>query len=273
MPDQPSTSTPVQPVVASREQQLARIFVALADTLVADFDITEFLTMLTQQCVELLNCAAAGVLLLEPGGGLRVAATSAQRAELLELFAVETDAGPCVDCVRSGEPVSSPDLTTANERWPRYAAAADACGYRAVQALPMRLRTDVIGVLSLFNTAPVTLAEDDVKLGQALADLATIGLLQHRHIEHGDQVADQLQKALTSRILIEQAKGVLAQRGSTTPEEAFEQLRRYCRARSLRMTDVADTVVHGTADFDAILAPAHPDQPNSADRRPKRRDE
>jgi len=239
---------------SSRERSVSRAFVALADTLVADFDIAEFLDLLVRHCVDLVDISAAGVILIEPGGGLRVVATSAQRAELLELFAVQTEDGPCIECVRTGRPVACDDLTTEGERWPRFAAAAHECGYRAVQALPMRLRDRTVGVLSLLSAETGALEDDHVQLGQALADVATIGILQHRTIEQGDQVVGQLQIALTSRVVIEQARGVLAERGGLSMDDAFTLLRGYARSHSRPLTPLARAVVEGEVDLDTILA-------------------
>ncbi|SFO84317.1 GAF and ANTAR domain-containing protein [Amycolatopsis rubida] len=247
--------TPKSPkeTLAGRERRVSRAFVSLADTLVADFDIAEFLSMLAERCVDLLGVSAAGVLLLDPAGGLRVAATSSHRAQLLELFAVETDAGPCVECARSGSPVSYADLPASARRWPRFAAAAAECGFRAAQALPMRLREQPVGVLTLLSTALGSVEQDDVELGQALADVATIGILQQRTIERGDQLTGQLQTALHSRVVIEQAKGVLAEHSGVSMDEAFSQLRGYSRARNLRLTDVARAISTGAIE-PAVLA-------------------
>ncbi|WP_329052929.1 GAF and ANTAR domain-containing protein [Amycolatopsis sp. NBC_01488] len=236
-----------------RERLVSRTFVRLADTLVADFDVSDFLSMLAEQCVDLLGVSAASVILLDPDGGLRVAATSSERAELLELFAVETDDGPCIDCVRGGVPVSCADLRTETDHWPRFTAAARECGFRAVHAIPMRLRDQVIGVLTFLGVDPGDLQRDDIELGQALADVATIGILQHRTIEQHTEVAGQLQTALHSRVVIEQAKGVLAQRSGLSMDDAFSQLRSYARAHHLRLTDLAAAVTNGTIDLAAIL--------------------
>ncbi len=238
----------------SREQRVSRAFVELADTLVADFDIADFLDVLTQRCIELLDVSAAGVVLSDPGGGLSVVATSSQRAELLELFAVQTGNGPCVDCVRTGLPTGCDDLTGEDQRWPGFAAAARERGYRAVRALPMRLRDQTVGALSLLGTAPGALDDDRTHLGQALAAVATIGILQHRTIEHGDRITGQLQTALTSRVVIEQARGVLAERGGLSVDDAFSALRGYARANSRPLTPLALAVVEGTVDLDAVLA-------------------
>jgi transcriptional regulator with GAF, ATPase, and Fis domain len=236
-----------------REFRLARTFVSLADTMVDDFDLAEFLHMLADRCTDLLEVDAAGVLLVDQRGGMRMAAASSEKAELLELFAVESEGGPCVECVKTGEPVSSAALTADTGRWPRYVAAAELCGYRAVHALPMRLRRDVIGALSLLNTGPDSMHSMSIQLGQAFAEVATIGILQQRSIGHAEKVAGQLQTALNTRVVIEQAKGMLAAHSATlTPETAFSALRGYARSHHHRLSDLARTVIDGTANIPAI---------------------
>lgn len=240
--------------VSIREQALARAFVGLADTLVDDFDVLDFLRQLAEQSVELLNVSASGIIVIDERGGLRVAATSSERAELLELFAVQTADGPCIDCVRSGLPVVSTGLQADSGRWPRFTAAAHECGFQAVHVLPMRLRQQVIGSLALLNTEAAGVDEHSAQLGQALADVATIGILQQRSIERGEFVSEQLQTALNSRIVIEQAKGVLSERSDDLDmEAAFGALRGYARAHNQRLGELARTVAEGTADLDAIL--------------------
>jgi transcriptional regulator with GAF, ATPase, and Fis domain len=249
------TQTVLDPAPASgREQRLADTFVALADTLVDDFDVLEFLHMLCDQCVALLEVSAAGVILLDERGGLRMAAASSERAEVLEVFAVRTDDGPCIDCVRTGTPVASADLTADTDRWPRFAAAAQECGFRAAQAVPMRLRRQVIGVLTLLKIDHNGVDGTSTRLGQALADVATIGMLQHRAIGSADLLAGQLQTALNSRIIIEQAKGVLSVRGDLDMETAFTALRAYARSHNQRLSELARAVAEGTADIAEILA-------------------
>jgi transcriptional regulator with GAF, ATPase, and Fis domain len=258
--------------VVGREQAVARTFVELADTLVDEFDVLEFLHMLTERCVELLDVAAAGVILSDERGGLRMAATSSQRSELLEMFAVQSQDGPCVDCVRSGQSVASPDLTVDGERWPRFTAAAGECGFAAVQALPLRLRGNVIGAVSLLKTETGPVDEQSAQLGRALADVATIGILQQRAIESSAVVSEQLQTALNSRVVIEQAKGVLSERGARLDMEgAFAALRGYARSHNLRLSALARAVAEGTADVGAILdhvtvtAPRHPEEHRQAE--------
>jgi len=224
---------------------LVDVFVELVDTLVDEFDVAEFLDGLTERCVEVLGITAAGLLLGEEKGPPQVAAASSERARLLELFQVEVEQGPGLDCFGTGQPVCEPDIPAAG-RWPRFAAAADAVGYAAVHAVPMRLREQIVGALSLYLVEPGALDEPTVRVGQAMADMATIGLLQQRAIRRRDTVAAQLRQALPSRVLIEQAKGVMAERLQITVDEAFALLRRKARSQNRRLTDVAYAVVAGT---------------------------
>ena len=227
------------------EVQLADVFVEMADTLVDDFDVIEFLHVLTERCVQLLGVSAAGLLLTDGQDTLQLVAASSERTRLLELFQLQTDQGPCVDCFRTGQPVSVADVPSAG-RWPRFTAAAAEVGFAAVHALPMRLRDQVIGALNLFDTNPGALDEGRLRVGQALADVATIGLLQERAIRHRDVLTEQLQSALSSRILIEQAKGVLAERLHVDMANAFVVLRGGARNQNRRLTELAQAVVDGT---------------------------
>lgn len=238
-----------------RENRIARAFVELADTLVDEFDLAEFLHVLVEHCVDLLDVAAAGVLLVDQQGGVRMAAASSEEAGLLELFEADTDAGPCVECVRTGRPVNSTDLAAAAGRWPRFAGAAKQCGFSAVHAVPMRLRREVIGALSLLSTQADGVRAMSSQLGQALADVATIGILAQRAIDHAGVLTDQLQTALNTRVIIEQAKGVLAARsGTLSPDEAFAVLRGYARTQHRRLSELAHEVVEGVIDVRSIVA-------------------
>ena len=229
---------------------LSDTFVDLADTMVADFDVIDFLYLLTDRSVRLLAASAAGVVLADPRGELRLAAASSEQAELLELFQLQNDQGPCLECSRTGQPVIVADLTGPAQRWPRFAEAAVQSGFRTVQALPMRLRDEVIGALNLFRAEPGPFNAADLRIAQALADVATIGLLQERNVRHRDTVAEQLQAALNSRVVIEQAKGKLAERLSVDMDRSFTMLRDYARNTNQRLTDVArDFVVGATAEF------------------------
>ncbi len=227
------------------EIQLADVFVEMADTLVDDFDVIDFLHVLAERCVQLLGVSAAGLLLTDQQDTLQVVAASTERTRLLELFQLQTDQGPCVDCFRTGRPVSVADLPSAG-RWPRFTAAAAEVGFAAVHALPMRLRSDIIGALNLFDTKAGALDEDKLRIGQALADVATIGLLQQRAIRRRDTLTEQLQTALNSRVLIEQAKGVLAERLHLDVDKAFAVLRSDARNHNRRLSELAQAIVDGS---------------------------
>jgi transcriptional regulator with GAF, ATPase, and Fis domain len=231
-------------------QLLSDTFVGLADTMVADFDVIDFLHMLTDRSVRLLAASAAGVVLADPRGELRVAAASSEAAELVELFQIQNDEGPCLDCFRTGKPVSAAGLSAQDRRWPRFGAAAAQAGFDAVEALPMRLRDQVIGALNLFRASSGTFDPVDLRIGQALADVATIGLLQDRYVRRSEAVAEQLQGALNSRVVIEQAKGKLAERLSVDMDRAFGLLRDYARNNNQQLTDVARNFVDSASpDF------------------------
>jgi GAF domain-containing protein len=231
---------------------LSETFVELTDTMVADFDVIDFLHVLTSRSVELLDVSAAGLLLADPRGELRVVAASSEAARLLELFQLQNDQGPCLDCFRSGQPVATADLG-ADERWPRFAAAAGQGGFRAVQALPMRLRDQVIGALNLFRDTAGAFDAEAVHIGQALADVATISLLHDRSMRRSDTLNEQLQAALNSRVIIEQAKGKLAERLGIDVSQAFTILRAQARNRNQRLSDLARAFVDGTQ---AVTGPA-----------------
>jgi transcriptional regulator with GAF, ATPase, and Fis domain len=229
---------------------LSDTFVGLADTMVDDFDVIDFLHMLTDRSTQLLSVSAAGVLLADPRGELRVAAASSEEAELIELFQIQNDQGPCPDCFRTGQPVTAADLAHTSQRWPRFAAAATRAGFGTVNALPMRLRDQVIGALNLFSAGTSPLGPADLRIGQALADVATIGLLQERNVRRAETLAEQLQAALNSRVIIEQAKGKLAERTGLEMDQAFMLLRQHARNTNQRLTDVARYVIESpTADF------------------------
>jgi transcriptional regulator with GAF, ATPase, and Fis domain len=238
-------------------QLLSETFVELTDTMVAGFDLIDFLHVLTDRSVQLLDVSAAGLLLADPRGELRVVAASSEAARLLELFQIQSDQGPCLDCFRAGQPVDSGDLAAAGQRWPRFAPAAQQAGFAAVQALPMRLRDQVIGALNLFRASPGALPPADVRVGQALADVATISLLHERSMRHSDTLNEQLQTALNSRVIIEQAKGKLAERLGLDMDQAFSLLRDSARARNRRLSDLAQAFVDGS-DTLTSLPPATP---------------
>ena len=233
---------------------LSDTFVELTDTMVAGFDMIDFLHVLTDRSVQLLDVSAAGLLLADPRGELRVVAASSEAARLLELFQIQNDQGPCLDCFRSGRPVQSVDLAAEAQRWPRFAPAAREAGFVAVQALPMRLREQVIGALNLFRAHPGPYDPADIRVGQALADVATISLLQERSMRHNDTLNEQLQTALNSRVIIEQAKGKLAERLGLDMDQAFNLLRDYARTSNRRLSDLAQAFVDGTDTLTSLTA-------------------
>lgn len=244
---------------------LSDTFVELADTMVAGFDVIDFLHLLSDRSVELLGASAAGVLLADPRGQLRLVAASSEAARLLELFQLQDDEGPCLDAIRTGQPVAETDLGQAGQRWPRFAPQAVQAGFAAVHAVPMRLRHQVIGGLNLFREQPGALDAADARVGQALADIATIGLLHERNLRRSEILSEQLQAALNSRVVIEQAKGKLAERLGLDMNTAFTTLRHYARDRNLLLAELAQAFIDsGPGDFPDLAPPAGalpPDNP------------
>jgi hypothetical protein len=238
----------------THEELLVEAFVEAADTLVDDFDVIEFLHTLAGRCVQLLDVDAAGLMLADSLGQLHATAASTESARLLELFELQTDTGPCMDAFRTGAQVVNADLQASQQRWPRFAEAAQAAGFVSVHALPLRLRAIVIGALNLFVAHPGTLSEADVRTGQALADVATIGILAQRSVQQAELLSAQLQKALNSRVTIEQAKGVLAERRQITVDAAFVLLRAHARDHNLHLSDLARQVADGTSTAADLLA-------------------
>ena len=227
----------------TRQQRISQVFVELADTLVAQFDVIEFLHTLIDRSVELLNADAAGLMLADQRGDLRVVASTAESARVAEVFELQYEEGPCLDAFTTGQQVVNLHGAQMQERWPAFSAAAMQVGFLSTHALPMRLRDNVIGALNLFARQSLPLTDDDVALGQAMADVATIGLLQERAGREKDVLVEQLHAALNSRIVIEQAKGVLAERSQVSPEQAFVILRTHARGHGLKLTDVATRVL------------------------------
>ncbi len=239
--------------MSEHQELLTRTFVDVADTLVADFDIVEFLTLLTTRCVELFDLTASGLLLADSLGGVSVAASSDHRMQLLELFELQHEEGPCIDCYRSGTAVRCDDLEAEDRRWPNFAPEARARGFVSAYALPLRLRQQVIGSLNLLCAEPQGLPAGDLVAAQALADVATIGILQHRAAEEHYLLAEQLQYALTSRVLVEQAKGVVAEYARLNMDEAFAALRRYSRNSNQKLVEVARAVVQRSLPAGTIV--------------------
>jgi transcriptional regulator with GAF, ATPase, and Fis domain len=238
----------------SHDQDLALTFVELADTLVDEFDALDFMHTLTDRVVHLLDAEAAGVILADQRGGLQVVASTSQEARVLEVFQVQNgEGGPCVECYATGAPLVNLDVDQVADRWPRFHQACLAAGFTSSHALPMRLRDQIIGALNLYCADQSVLTPDDVALGQAMADVATIGLLQERSIRQHEVLSEQLQTALHGRVLIEQAKGVFAERAGISVHDAFTRLRAHARRNRLPLTGVAAAVLDGSLDVAVLI--------------------
>ncbi len=238
-----------------REAKLARTLVELADTLVADFDVVELMTLLADRCVDVLEVGAAGLMLASPQGDLRVMASSSEAMRMLELFEQQSQEGPCFDCYRSGEAVTNQNLATTNSRWPRFTPQAVEAGFHSVHALPMRLRGSVIGALNMFQTESGVMSQADLDAAQAFADMATIAILQHRAALEAQVLNEQLNYALNSRVVIEQAKGMIAERRNVDMTDSFTMLRNHARNHDLLLVQVARDVIDGTLSDTALDHP------------------
>lgn len=240
-----------------REALLIDAFVRAADTLVADYDVVDLLQQLVEDCIALLPVDAGGLLLGEDRGSARVVAASSEDARLLELFTLQAEEGPCLTALTTGVRTSVADLAGATTVWPRFAPAALEAGFGSAHGVPLRLREQVVGVLGLFGSVHRSPADGptdgDLAVAQALADVATIGVLHHQLVARSEALNEQLQTALNTRVVIEQAKGVLAERGGIEMDEAFQRLRRFSRGRQLKLSEVARGVVDGTTDRAAVL--------------------
>lgn len=229
----------------TREHQLLGTFVTLADSLVDDFDVVDVLQRLVDECISLFDASAAGILLLSPSNQLEVIVSTSERSELVELLQLRVGAGPCVQAATTGEVVSVDDIDQIADRWPAFAADARASGFSSIHAIPLRLRDSTLGSLNLFRDSPGALNAADAAAAQALADIATISILQQRLVEESELAQAQLQRALDSRVVIEQAKGYLAQRQDIDMDEAFARIRRYARSTQTRIGVVAADVIAG----------------------------
>lgn len=233
----------------SRESELAQTFVSLADTLVAEYDIVDVLQTLTEQTSHILEAADAGILLPGPSGDLTVVASTSERSHLVSLLQTRADEGPCVEAYETGDVVSVDDIAATSARWPTFAANAAGLGYRSMYAIPMRFQDETIGSLNLFRDRVGPLPAGDRAVGKALTDIATVSLVQERALREANIARDQLQRALESRVVIEQAKGVIAHREQVDMDEAFSRLRTRARSSGRRLSVVAQEVV------DSAVAP------------------
>jgi len=237
----------------AREDLLARTFVELADTLVDDFDIVEVTQRLMERCVELFSATAAGLLLADAKGHLRVLASSSDHLRIVELFEIQAREGPCLECYLTGAPVINLDLAASSDRWPHFVPVALGAGYHSVHALPVRLRQQVIGAINLFRDDVGPLDSDDVLAAQSLADATAIAILQHRALQDSHLLATQLGVALESRVVIEQAKGMVAERANLSISEAFVRLRTYARGHNQQLTAVCLGIIEGRISFPEVM--------------------
>ncbi len=226
-------------------RRLAQVFVELADTLTENFDVVDFLQTLTDRCVEMLGADAAGLMLTDQRGGLTLMAATLERARVLEVFELQVQEGPCLECFTTGKAITNVELVEANKRWPVFTPAAVEAGFGATHALPMRLRGQVLGALNLFTDEQVRLSDTDLEVGQAMAHVATIGLLHQQNTREQTVLSEQLQTALHSRVVVEQAKGALAARTGVSVGEAFTRMRARARNNQMALTDVATAVISG----------------------------
>ncbi|MBW4043110.1 MAG: GAF and ANTAR domain-containing protein [Acidobacteria bacterium] len=238
----------------NREAKLSRAFVTLADTLVADFDLIDLLQTLVDTCTEVLDTEAAGLLLKTSTDELQVVVSTTEDAEFVELVQLGAHSGPCVECVTTGKPVTVADIDATGDRWPDFREAALQRGFRSLQATPLRLRGDIIGTMNLLDTRVGALNEQDVAVAQALSDVATIGILAERAAREHELLSSQLQGALDSRIVIEQAKGALAQSTGLSMDGAFTSIRSYARSNNMTLRAVAAAVVERRLDVSRVVA-------------------
>jgi GAF domain-containing protein len=230
-------------IEGASDERLLESFANLADTLVADYDVVDLLQTLVDTCQHLLGVAAAGILLADETNQLDLVASTSEANRVVETMQLSAQSGPCIDAFVTGSLISVPDISTAQERWPDFTETASAQGFLAIVAIPLRLRTEVIGTLNLMQDQVGELSQHDRRAAQALADVATIGILHQRAFRETTVIREQLTRALDSRVLIEQAKGVVSHTSDTTPEEAFNVIRNYARSHREPLTHVAELIV------------------------------
>ncbi|MES2169676.1 MAG: GAF and ANTAR domain-containing protein [Actinomycetota bacterium] len=241
----------------TRETRINSAFVAVADTLTHDFDVVDLLHTLVEQCTTILDTDAGGLMLVDGNGRLQLMTSTSEAADFVEVMQLNADSGPCIDCFASGRAISVPDITESPDEWSAFRDAAVQAGFLAAHATPLKLRGQVIGTMNLFGTSRGALSERDAAVAQALSDVATIGILQERLVREGTIVAEQLHRALDTRILVEQAKGIISHTLSLTIEESFAVLRTYARNNNLTIRSVAEGVSNRTVTVEAIASARH----------------
>ncbi|GAB3607575.1 GAF and ANTAR domain-containing protein [Conyzicola nivalis] len=232
----------------TREEKINEAFVAMSDALMNDYDIVDLLSTLLNDCTDILGIEAGGILLVDPAGDLELVASTSEEAAVVETMIIAAGAGPCIDCFDTAAPVAVADIDTVAEKWPKFHRTALDQGFRSTYAVPMRLKSEVVGVMNLLSADLGPLSEKDGKIAQALADIAVLGILHERNFRNPFVIKEQLHLALDTRILIEQAKGVLAQGEGLSMAAAFNTLRAYARRNGMTLRSVADGAVRRTID-------------------------
>ena len=240
--------------MASREERLIETLINLADTLVGDFDVLDLFYVLVDSVPDLVDVDEAGLLLADEQGDLRVMAVTSESVRTIELLQIHTSSGPCFDAFASGEMVmASFNEPAAMDRWPVFAGAALEAGFGSIVAIPMKLRDHALGALNLFRVNENLLPDEELAAARALTDMAAIAILQNRAAHDSDVLVNQLQQALNSRVIIEQAKGVIAQKMDVDMEKAFAHLRNHSRNHNVILRRVAEDVVSGALDPTQLL--------------------
>ena len=229
----------------AREKLTTAAFIEVANALASDYDVGEFLHMLVGRCSEALNSDAVSVLLEAQEGTLQLAAATSERMRELEDLEIRLGQGPCVETYRQGAPVSAGDMRKEQDRWPATAPKAMEIGLLAVNAFPLKVDGDSVGAFNVYREAAGALSDEELRLTQAFADVATVGILRDRKVSEAERRAEQLQGALDSRVLIEQAKGVLAERQGISTELAFDMIRRYARNHHRKLRGVCQQIIAG----------------------------
>ena len=237
----------------SRETRINTAFVAVADTLTTDFDVVDLLHVLVEQCIDILGTDAGGLMLVDGNGQLQLMTSSSEAADFVEVMQLGADSGPCIDCFTSGRAVSVPDIE-ATQQWPEFTRAAVQGGFHSAHAVPLKLRGQIIGTMNLFAHEPGALSARDAAVAQALADVATIGILQERISRESTILAEQLHRALDTRIVVEQAKGMIAHTLTIRIDDAFALIRNYARSHHLTILAVAEGVSERSISADLLVA-------------------
>ncbi|MCU1579960.1 MAG: transcriptional regulator [Rhodoglobus sp.] len=232
----------------SREERITAAFVTVADTLIDDYDVIDLLHTLVEECTSILDVNAGGLVLADESGALQLIASTSEKADFVEVMQLNAGIGPCIQCFTTGLAVAVGDIEKSGGEWPGFQVAALRAGFRSIYATPLRLRGQTLGAMNLFSTKVGELNEPDAAVAQALADVATIGILQERSIRETGIVTEQLQRALESRIIIEQAKGVLSAVGHIGVDAAFTALRQYARHNNTSLRVVAEGVIDRSVD-------------------------